>query len=395
MQLKLKVYRQPGGVTLLQMSAASEADAIQQAQRQGYQVIATHKVFSGLQWRSPKAFSVALFSQELLGLLEAGLSLVESIDILSGKARDAEMRRVLETVLRQLREGLSFSKALESLPEAFPMLYVATIRTSERTGDLAQALQRFLAYHRQLNFVREKVVAASVYPLLLMGIGFLVVLFLLGYVVPRFSLVYEDLGKDLPWMSRVLMSWGQFIGHYGWQMLVAGLAAVSGLAYLFTRASVRARVMAILWSIPTLGEKMRLYQLTRFTRTLAMLINGGIPFVTALDMVRDLLRQPALRLGLSRAADLIREGQTISHAFANNELATEVGVRLLAVGEHSGELGLSMERIANLYDEPQARWIDWFTKLFEPILMIGIGLVIGVIVVLMYLPIFELANSLQ
>lgn len=395
MKFKIKVFHNLTGVLLLRVSAANMADAVDQAQRRGYQVISVIQNWGAIPLRSPTAFSAALFSQELLVLMEAGLSLVESVDILFRKARERETQRVLESLLRQLREGVPFSKALENLPEAFPVLYVATIRTSERTGDLTGALRRFLAYHRQLKQVSEKVVAASVYPALLMGVGLLVVLFLLGYVVPRFSLVYEDLGKNLPWMSQVLMSWGKFIDHYGWQILLVTFVAISGLVYLLTRAHIRARFMLVLWSVPTLGEKMRLYQLARFTRTLAMLINGGIPFVTALDMVRDLLRQPALRLGLSRAADSVREGQSISHAFAANALATEVGVRLLAVGENSGELGLTMERIATLYDEELSRWIDWFTKLFEPVLMIGIGLVIGVIVVLMYLPIFELANSLQ
>lgn len=395
MQFKLKVYRSVDGVTPLSLDAVSTNDAIKKAHQQGYQVISTRRDFSSIfTWRS-RSFSVALFSQELVALLEAGLSLVETIEILARKARRPESKRLLEILLCQLREGLSFSRALESLPESFPILYVATVRTSERTGNLVEALRRFLTYHRQLNLVREKVVAASIYPVLLMSVGLIVVLFLLGYVVPRFSLVYEDLGRNLPWMSRILMAWGQFIGHYGWQMAIVAVVGISGCFYLLTRSAVLASLMRALWTLPTLGEKVQLYQLARFTRTLAMLVNGGIPFVSALEMVRDLLRQPALQLGLSRAASLIREGRTVSDAFAANALATEVGVRLLVVGERSGELGQAMERIAALYDEEITRWVEWFSKLFEPILMIGIGLVIGVIVVLMYLPIFELANSLQ
>lgn len=395
MQFTLKVYRSAEGVTRLRLAATSVGEAVQQAQLQGYQVISSRRDFGGLRYRPARTFSVALFSQELVALLDAGLSLVETIDILAHKARQPESKRVLESLLRQLREGLSFSRALENAPATFPVLYVATVRTSERTGDLAEALRRFLAYHRQLNLVREKVVAASIYPALLMAVGLVVILFLLGYVVPRFSLVYEDLGRNLPWMSRVLMKWGQFISRYGWQMALLAVGLTSGAVYLCTRSAFRERIVRILWSLPTLGEKIQLYQLARFTRTLAMLVNGGIPLVGALDMVRDLLRQPALQHGLSRAAGLIREGRTVSDAFGAHALATEVGVRLLTVGERSGELGQALERIATLYDDELTLWVDWFTKLFEPVLMIGIGLVIGVIVVLMYLPIFELANSLQ
>lgn len=395
MRFKLKVYSAAKGVSMLDLSARDAQDALEQALSQGYRVISSRRFGSRFSFATNRSFSVALFSQEVLALTEAGLGLVETIEILASKSRDGETTRVLNVLVRQLQEGLSFSRALEGMPEAFPMMYVATVRTSERTGDLAEALRRFLTYDRQLNAVRTKVVAAAVYPALLMLVGLLVVLFLLGYVVPRFSLVYEDLGRNLPWMSRVLMAWGQFIGKNGWALAVAALAVIGLFSFIFSQQGIRARIVRSMWSLPGLGDRLRLYQLARFTRTLAMLIHGGIPFVTALDMVRGLLRQPAMQQGLISAASAIREGRTVSEAFRAHGLATEVGVRLIGVGERSGELGQALERIATLYDEDISRWIDWFTRLFEPILMIGIGLVIGGIVVLMYLPIFELANSIQ
>jgi len=393
MQFQAKVYRASDGITALQLNAVSAAEAARQAESMGYRVISTRRQLTLPQPGRRHRFSAALFSQELLALIEAGLSLVETIDILARKSRHAESKKVLDSIARHLHEGMSFSRALEAQPAVFPALYIATVRSSEQTGDLPVALRRYLDYHQQLNAVRDKVVAASVYPALLMVLGTLVVFFLLGYVVPRFSLVYEDLGRDLPWMSRVLMRWGQVVGRYTWTIVaVAGTGAVL-LAWTLTR--VRAALARSFWALPVIGEKMRLYQLARFTRTLAMLINGGIPFVAALDMVGELLRQPALRDGLGLAARAIREGRTVSDAFAAHALATEVGVRLLVVGERSGALGEAMERIARLYDDEVSRWVTWFAKLFEPLLMIVIGLVIGVIVVLMYLPIFELADTIQ
>ncbi|MDO9420108.1 MAG: type II secretion system F family protein [Herminiimonas sp.] len=378
------------------MIATDSIDAKSQAEKLGYNVISLRKKFDlSFNIGSKRNFLIGLFTQELLALLEAGLSLVETVDVLSRKSRQPETKKILESLTRALREGQSFSSALESMSQTFPPLYVATIRTSEKTGDLPEALRRYLAYHQQLNLVRDKVLAASVYPILLMIVGVLVILFLLGYVVPRFSRVYEDVGGNLPWLSRMLMQWGRvFSEHAGW---IAGafFLFIGGVVYGLTRASTRARIERMFWAIPALGEKMRLYQLARFTRTLAMLINGGIPFVTALDMVRDLLHQPALLMGLRQAVQGIREGRSVSDAFAVNGLTTEVGVRLLAVGERSGDLGQAMERIAKLYDDEIARWVDWFARLFEPMLMIAIGLIIGVIVLLMYLPIFELASSIQ
>ncbi len=396
MQFKIKAFRVSDGVTLLQLAASDLADASRQVELKGYRVIAARRQWSwSVRLGSRQRFSVALFSQELLALLEAGLSLVETLDILARKSRHAESKKIIATLAGHLREGLSFSKALDAVPGVFPVLYIGTVRSAEHTGDLEDALRRYLAYDQQLNLVRDKIVAASVYPALLIAAGMLVILFLLGYVVPRFSRVYEDLGGNLPWMSQMLMHWGQFFSMYaGW---IAGgfLFLLVALGYGLTRPRTRAALERAFWSVPIVGERMRLYQIARFTRTLAMLINGGIPFVSALDMVGDLLRQPALRQGLQQAAQRIREGRAVSDAFAANALATEVGVRLLEVGENSGNLGQSLERVAKLYDEEIARWVEWFTRLFEPLLMIAIGLVIGLIVLLMYLPIFELASSIQ
>ena len=152
--------------------------------------------------------------------------------------------------------------------------------------------------------------------------------------------------------------------------------------------------MRALWRIPAVGERIRVYQLARFYRTLGMLLRGGIPIVTALEMVSGLLEN-ALRGQLALASDCIREGQPISYAMETYGLTTPVALRLLRVGEHTGGMGEMTERIANFYDEEMARWVDWFTRLFEPLLMAFIGLVIGFIVILMYFPIFELAGSIQ
>jgi len=163
---------------------------------------------------------------------------------------------------------------------------------------------------------------------------------------------------------------------------------------LATLPEVRRWIGTRLWSIPAIGERMRLYQLARFYRTLGMLLRGGTPVVTALDMAAGLL-SPALRGSLALAAQSIREGRAISDAMSANNLTTPVGLRMLRVGERSGRMDEMMERVAAFYDDEISRWVDWFTKLFEPLLMAVIGVVIGAIVVLMYLPVFELAGSIQ
>lgn len=398
MRFDLKAYREPDGVTVLALDAADLASARRDAETLGYRVLSARAAsrFSVERLFAGQGFSAPLFGQELLALLDAGMSLGEAIAILAGKAKHPEAKRILGELHRLVGEGRTFSRALETAAGAFPPLLVATVRASERTGNLPEALRRYLAYHRQLNGLRDRVVSASVYPLLLVGVGALVVLFLLGYVVPRFSKVYEDIGEaHLPLLSRLLMHWGQAAGDHAVALGLGFVALCALLAHALARPDVRAALERRLWRLPAVGEQLRIYQLARFTRTVAMLLKGGVPLVSALDMTGDLLRQPALQAGLDAARKTIREGRGVSDAFGAHGLATDVGTRLLVVGERSGELGETMERIAGFYDDEIARSVEWFSRLFEPALMLAIGLLIGGIVVLMYLPIFELASSIQ
>jgi general secretion pathway protein F len=394
MQFDMKVYHPVEGVLRFGCVAADEDAARRRAVEQGYTVLS----LQARRWRRGrgKGFKVALFAQELLALIDAGMSLMEAMAILSAKARDADARDVLQQVLQHLREGQMLSAAMASAPEQFPTLLIATIRASEQTGNLREALERYLAYHRQLGAVRNKVISASIYPALLLGVGGLVIVFLLSYVVPRFGRVYADLGQqDIPVMSRLLIEWGTMVTEHG-AVLLAGCIATSGaMAYALSRPALRAAIQAWLWRLPHLGQQLRTYQLARFTRTVAMLIKGGVPLVTALDMTAALLQQPALRAGLLAARGAIHDGGALAEAFASNGLATDIGARLLVVGERSGKLGETMEKIAAFYDEEIAREVEWFSKSFEPLLMTVIGCLIGGIVILMYLPIFDLAGNIK
>ncbi len=267
-------------------------------------------------------------------------------------------------------------------------------KASEKTGDLKQALQRYVLYRTQLEQVRTKLITASIYPVLLLLVGALVSLFLLGYVVPKFSAIYENVGDNIPWMSRMLMQWGHLLHAHGAMVMGAGLSLLVLIGLIFTRKPVQTRLMAWLWSLPNVGEKLRLYQLARFYRTLGMLLQGGTPLVTALQMSADLLGGN-LPTQLQQAIQMVKEGQPLSMALEQHGLATAVSKRMMLVGEQAGNMGEMMENTASFYDHEIARWVDWMTRLIEPLLMALIGLMIGGIVILMYLPIFELADSIQ
>jgi general secretion pathway protein F len=381
----------------MQVEAADAADAAAQAHLQGATVLAVRPGAWRLSLKRLAArerFPLNLFSRELLALLSSGLALVEAIQTLEEKESRPETKRVLAEVLRHLYEGESFSAAIAHQPAVFPPLYVATVRASERTSDLPQALTRYVAYQEQIELVRKKVISASVYPLLLLGLGALVALFLLGYVTPRFSALYADNLERLPFASRVLMHWGEFVEAHALKAGLLVLALLAGLVYVATLPAVRAWLGRLAWRLPGLGEHLRIFHLTRFYRTVGMLLGGGIPVVSALEMASGLLH-PELRGRLALAGADIREGKSISQAMDRAGLTTPVALRMLRVGEKSGRMGEMMEAVATFHDEETGRYVEWFTRLFEPILMAVIGLIIGLIVVLLYLPIFELAGSLE
>ena len=381
-------------VVVLKLDAASSDDARNQATQQGVRVISVHALRQGWMpaWRAQR-FNLVLFTQELLALLDAGLSLIEAVETLAEKAHD-ESQDVLRKLTESLYQGQSLSQALQHFPQAFPELYVASVRASEKTGDIVPTLQRFVTYQQQADTIRKQIISASIYPAVVFVVGIVVALFLLVYLVPKFSRIYEDMNSDLPFLSRMLLKWGSFASD-NMSLVLLGIGGMTALAiYAASNAQARARALTLLWRIQSLRERWYLVQLSRLYRSAGMLLRGGIPAVTAFSMVGGLLH-PTLRPRLEKAISRIREGQPISLVMQSCELTTPVAVRMLRVGEKSGKMGDMMERIALFYDEDTALWVDVFTRVFPPLLLLIIALFIGTIVVSMYMPIFELAGGLQ
>lgn len=391
MRYRVRAVGPDGAIVETDLEAASEAEARGLALARGLAVLSLRGQSSA---GGRSRFPLLLFNQELLALLRAGIPLAEAVAALAEKETRPGVRGVLSGILGALREGRTLSSALEAAPDAFPDLYVAMLRAAERTSDLDQAVARFIAYQQQVESLRSKLVSAAIYPTLLLGVGGLVVLFLLGYVVPRFSHIYEDVKGGLPWLSRLLLEWGQFVEAHAAGMGLALLAGAVLVVAALRSPLLWSAVGRQLWHAPLLGERLRVFQLARFYRTLGMLLSGGIPVVTALGMVAGLL-SPALRASLAAAIDRIREGRGFAPTLAERGLTTPVALRMLEVGERAGNLGEMLTRSAEFHEEDTARQVEWLTRLIGPLLMLVIGCAIGGIVVLMYLPIFQLAESIQ
>lgn len=398
MLFEITAYDAREGIVPVSVEAASYEEARILAHARGLEILSIRRRWHWFAQRRRRdlPFDVLLFSQELAALLAAGLSLVEALGVLSRKERAVSRRSLIDVLLRQLREGQPFSAALREFPAVFPPLYVALVAASEQTGDLAGSLDRYLAYRARLDAVRKRVAAALIYPALLLLVGAAVVLFLMGYVVPRFSHLYEDLGGEPPFLSGLLLRWGRFVEERGLLLFLLAAAAGAGL-FLFLR-SPRARQRALrrigrLRLLRGLRERVHIHALARFYRTLGLLQREGLPIIPALGLARELLPEEG-RLGLDHVAIEVRAGSPLSEAMERHHLAPPVASDLLRVGERTGGIGDKMLRIADLYDAEIARWSEWFLKLFEPLLMLTIGLFIAFIVVLLYFPIFELAGSL-
>ncbi len=383
-------------VVALDVEAANAASAADQARKQGLTLISLEpkRLSLKLALKRRARFPATLFSVELMSLLEAGLNLVEALQTLADKEGHGDRQEVLSGLLAAIHRGEPFSQAVAGFPQHFSPLYVATIRASERTGNVKEALGRYVAYQEELDRLRKKIVSASIYPVILLAVGVLVIGFLMLYVVPRFASVYEDRAGALPFFSQLLLGFGNFVGSHAAALAFAAAAAAAAIAWAFSRPQIRSRVNTQLWRLPALGARMKTYQLARLYRTAGMLLRAGIPAVQALDMVRDLLAAH-LRPQLMDAKRLIEEGRPMSAALAAAGLATPVAFRMLTVGERSGDMGHMFTQIARFHDEEVARDIDWFTRAFEPLLMAVLGVAVGLVVVLMYMPIFELAGSIR
>lgn len=396
MQLQLTVARTVGGTEQIVIEAESAPAAVRLATGRGYRVLAVAQAEQRVQREvgGRGAFSLVLFNQELMALLDAGLTVIESLQTLRKKAESPTVANLLDRLLTDLRQGRSFSDALAASPEHFPELYVAAIRASERSGNLPDALSRYIVYQLQFDVLKKKLITAAIYPSMLLSVGLLVTLFLVGYVVPRFSAVYEGAGRQIPWLSGVLLAFGRIIFNH-WETVAAlVILAAFGLLAAVRTASIRQRLLDLALHLPALGRRAAAYRLARFYRTLSLLLDAGIPLVRAMTMTAGLFSgREAVRLADARRA--VEEGQPFSQALERHGLATPIALSLLTVGEKSGRLSDMLERAARFHDEEFSRWMDWASRLLEPLLMAVMGVLIGGVVVLLYIPIFDLASSLR
>ncbi|QSR71968.1 type II secretion system F family protein [Aeromonas jandaei] len=340
-----------------------------------------------------KGFALAVWLQEMSALLEAGLSLVEALEALRDKSGgpSSTQRAVLEGLLNTLYQGRPLSLAMEQQPAVFPALLAATVASAEGSGQLPNALRRYQHYAVRIDTLRKRMIGALVYPSVVMIVGLGILLFMLFFVIPSFASVFESL-DSLPPTAEIMLWWAGQVQTRGIEIVI-GMTLLLIVGIILVRSSpVQIWLYKLPWRIPRIKEIAHWFVLARFYRSVGLLLAGGMPLLSALMLSRGLLPKD-YEIRLATAQELLRAGQSVADTLAGQKLTTPVAERLLRAGEQGGNLSDMCERIAQFHDGALDQALEVFSKVFEPILMLGVGGLVGVIVTLLYMPIFELAGS--
>lgn len=390
--MHFKVRSLPPGATAVHealMVAASAAAVQERLNAQGHAVLSVQAARVGPR----RQFDVPWWCRELRTLLRSGMTAVEAIDTLAASRRDADRNEVHEQLLAALMQGQSLSRAMAGVG-VFPQVLVASVMASERTSTLAGALDDYLRYDELVERLRRQAVSAAIYPAVVVGLGAVITLFLLLFVIPRFSRMYVDRHGDLSaateavlWLSRLLQQ------HY-LTVLVVLAAGVAGVV-LFIRHGLLARaVIAFAESSSGLRQQLDHFRLAKLYQSLALMVRGGYTVDEALVVGEALELGPRLRNGLQQARADIARGRSASQAFAGAGLTEVVTERLLAVGERTGAFEGVLQTIADRHAQRFVTFVERATRIVEPLLLLLVALVVGGIVVMMYMPIFDMANGL-
>lgn len=333
------------------------------------------------------------FNQELLVLIKSGLPIIQSLDTILERIDKGRLAEVLEVIRDDIKGGSSLSEAFERHPSTFSHLYIASIRAGERTGDLPQTIRRYITFLKKTEGFRKKVITALFYPAILMSVAFAAVTLLLVYVVPTFSQVYADAGSKLPLPTLVLINITAVLKKYF--MVIVAFVCFS--VYLYRRWLAtdpgRYAVDAFKLKIPVIGDIFSKYSIVSFTRTLATIIESGIPIVESLKMSVGTLNNKVLENKLLAAVKRVEEGVSLSVAIDGAKLMPSLALRMLSVGESTGSLEEMLESISDYFEEELDQRLHLLSTAIEPAIMIVMGVLIGAIIVTMYLPVFKLAGT--
>jgi type IV pilus assembly protein PilC len=333
-----------------------------------------------------------VFNQELATLLKAGMPLVQSLDILRQRVSNTTFKAVLDDVYEKVKSGTGLSDAFGAHGELFPAVYAASLMAGERSGNLDAVIRRYVAYEKVIGAVKKRTISALIYPailtILMLGLIGIIVL----RVVPSFSAFYENFDRQLPLSTRIIVGVSDAIAGNFWLIVIGVAAVVVGATAWVKQPGQRARLDRILLELPWAGQTIRKFSTAQMARTLATLLGGGIPLVNALEIVVRSMSNRHLAAELEEITRRVREGQGFAAAMLARRVFPDVAVKMVEVGEQTGALQEMLNSLADFYDEEIETEVSRFITIIEPVLLVIMGLVIALVVIALYLPLFELSS---
>lgn len=385
---------QTGQITESLLEAESPAQLRQTLEGHGHIVLSiVHKRSNtSFAWGN-SAFDVSWWCRELRTLLHAGMTIVEAIDTLQAQGGQGQRAHVHASLQHALRQGQSLSKAMQ-VSGAFPEVLVASIMASERTSTLVSALDDYLVHDEMMQRMKRQAVSAAIYPGVVMTLGLAISLFLLLYVVPRFSRMYEDIQGAASLPTQILLSISHAVQH-GWIWILLGMmATVMWLMWAWKQGILQRLVIRMAGNISALQHQMDEYRLAKLYQSMALMFKGGYTLDEAMAMCERLDLGSGFTEKLRQARQTIVQGKPVAQALAQAGLTEAVTERLLSVGERTGGFDVVLQTIANRHAQNFATFMERAARIVEPVMLLLVALMVGGIVVLMYMPIFDIAASI-
>jgi type IV pilus assembly protein PilC len=337
---------------------------------------------------------LAIFTRQFATMINAGLPLVQCLDILSKQTEKEEFRQVITRVMRDVEAGTTLAEALGKKENAkvYDELYVNMVEAGEAGGILDNILQRLATYIEKAESLKRKVKGAMVYPTVVLSVALLATSFMLIFIIPTFAKMFSGFGAELPLPTKIVMGLSSFLRSYWWAMLAAGVAFVFGIQRYYKTERGHVQIDTFLLKIPVFGDVLRKGAVARFTRTLGTLISSGVPILNGLEITARTAGNRVVQNAIMAARASIREGETIAAPLRQSTVFPPMVVQMISVGEETGALDDMLSRIADFYDDEVDTAVDSLTSLIEPIMIVIMGTIVGGMVIAMYLPMFKLIN---
>jgi type II secretion system protein F len=379
-----------------EIEAESERDAINKLIQMGYFPISIKgdnlsEAKAGiLNFRRVSNKEIALFTEQLSSLIESGVSILNSLNTISGQTKNKYLKAVLYDVIARIKDGNSLSDSLAAHPDVFSGLYSSLMHTGEASGNLKNTINQLAEFLEKQEEFKNSLCSSLIYPAFVCAVGVLTVAVLLIFVIPRLVNMFEDMGQMLPLPTRILISASGFMRSYWWLIFLT----VSICIFLFYRV-LRTMQGRTAWDrlklkMAILGPIILKTEISRLTRTLSLLLSGGMPITSGLEISTTVIDNQILKAEAIRFKDLICNGSSLSVAFKTSRLFPDVVTNIVEIGEETGVLDKSLLRIAEDYEKEVSRTLKTLTRMLEPVIILVMGLIVGFIVLSMLLPIFQI-----